>query len=208
MTRIIAGAAGGRRLQTPPGSDTRPTSDRVREALFSRLEHLQAIDGAAVLDLYAGSGALGLEALSRGARRVVLVEQARRAAAVARRNAAETAAAVRAARAAEAGGDRGADLVAVRVASVARYLAGPGEADGPNDLVFLDPPYGLSEQELARALQGLADAHLRPGALVVVERSARSPEPTWPTGSTGSGALRPSEARSYGETRLWFAEFA
>ena len=91
MTRIISGRAGGRRIQAPPGSATRPTSDRVREALFSRLEHLDVLQGARVLDLYAGSGALGLEAASRGAAAVVLVEQARPAAAVIRRNAASLA---------------------------------------------------------------------------------------------------------------------
>ncbi len=86
MTRIISGAAGGRRLQTPPGSSTRPTSDRVREALFSRLEHRGLLDGAHVLDLYAGSGALGLEAASRGAALVLLVESHRAAAKVIRSN--------------------------------------------------------------------------------------------------------------------------
>ena len=85
MTRIIAGSAGGTRLDVP-GQGTRPTSDRVRESLFGALESMDAIDDARVLDLYAGSGALGLEALSRGARSAVLVERGRPAAAVIRRN--------------------------------------------------------------------------------------------------------------------------
>ena len=89
MTRIISGLAGGRRIRTPPGIGTRPTSDRVREALFSRLEHLDVVNGANVLDLYAGSGALGLEAASRGAASVLLVESDRAAAAVVRRNIAD-----------------------------------------------------------------------------------------------------------------------
>lgn len=196
MTRIIAGAAGGLRLATPAGAGTRPTSDRVREALFSRLEHLDVIAGARVLDLYAGSGALGLEALSRGAAAVVLVESARRAADLARRNS----------RLVErsAGGDDRGELgtehrVQVRAEPVLRYLGG---SPSPVDLAFLDPPYDLSEAELARVLAALAP-HLNPGALVVVERSTRSPEPSWPTDGAG---LRRSDARRYGETCVWFAE--
>lgn len=87
MTRIISGIVGGRRLATPAGVSTRPTSDRVREALFSRLEHQEVLVGARVLDLYAGSGALGLEALSRGATRATLVDSDRGAAKVAQSNA-------------------------------------------------------------------------------------------------------------------------
>ena len=89
MTRIISGEAGGRRLAVPSGTATRPTSDRVREGIFSRLEHLDALTDAVVLDLYAGSGALGLEAASRGARLVTLVDQDRAAVTAARRNVAE-----------------------------------------------------------------------------------------------------------------------
>ena len=202
MTRTIAGAAGGRRLATPGGAGTRPTSDRVREALFSRLDHLDAIVGAPVLDLYAGSGALGLEALSRGAADVVLVESARRAADLARRNG-------RLVEGSAAGGDRGdrgergevgtERRVQVRAEPVLRYLGGQAS---PVDLAFLDPPYDLSEAELGRVLAALV-AHLNPGALVVVERSTRSPEPDWPTNGPG---LRRSDARRYGETCVWFAE--
>ncbi len=188
MTRIISGAAGGRRLRTPAGSGTRPTSDRVREALFSRLEHLDALDGARVLDLYAGSGALGLEAASRGAASVLLVESDRAAAAVARGNASVVAM----------------PGVVVRTDSVERtLLGGPGSGGqvGQVDLVIVDPPYDLSEDGLADVLRLLVlHGWLAPGALVVVERSSRTPEPRWPEG------LEPSEERRYGETRVWFAD--
>lgn len=182
MTRIISGRAGGLRLQTPPGSGTRPTSDRVREALFSRLEHLDVLDGAAVLDLYAGSGALGLEAASRGAVSAVLVESDRAAAAVARRNAAQT----------------GIPGVTVRAATVERTLATAPAA--PVDLVFIDPPYDIGEDVLERVLTALVEQRwLSEEALVVVERSSRSPEPQWPAGLQAEGERR------YGETRIWFA---
>lgn len=188
MTRIISGVAGGRRLATPSGARTRPTSDRVREALFSRLEHLDVLAGARVLDLYAGSGALGLEAASRGARSVLLVDADRGAAKVARENAAVV----------------GRPGIVVREDSVERVLvAGPGGAGGagPADLVFLDPPYDLSEDALGDALALLvAHGWLAPEALVVVERSSRSPEPRWSEG------LQPAGERRYGETRMWFAD--
>jgi 16S rRNA (guanine966-N2)-methyltransferase len=181
VTRIISGRAGGLRLQTPSGSGTRPTSDRVREALFSRLEHLDVIAGAAVLDLYAGSGALGLEAASRGASSVLLVESERGAAAVARRNAAAV----------------GIPGTSVRAATVERTLAtAPLQ---PVDLVFIDPPYDLAEDELAAVLRALVDQRwLSAEALVVVERSSRSPEPHAPAG------LERSAERRYGETKIWF----
>jgi 16S rRNA (guanine966-N2)-methyltransferase len=180
MTRIIAGSAGGRRIETPKGSDTRPTSDRVREALFSALEARDVLDGAAVLDLFAGSGALGLEAASRGAASVVLVDSARAAVQVARRNAAAL------------------GLPAVRVvqAPVLRYLAGPA---APADLALLDPPYALDEDALAEVLRALDGEHLAAGALVVVERDARSPQPRWPPGWTADGVRR------YGDTAVWTA---
>ena len=182
MTRIISGKVGGLRLQTPPGSGTRPTSDRVREALFSRLEHLDVLDGATVLDLYAGSGALGLEAASRRASSVLLVESDRAAAAVARRNAALT----------------GIPGISVRAATVERTLAGAPPA--AFDLVFLDPPYDIGEEVLEGVLSALVQqGWLSADALVVVERSSRSPEPRWPAG------LEPEGERRYGETKIWFA---
>jgi 16S rRNA (guanine966-N2)-methyltransferase len=183
VTRIIAGAAGGRRLQVPSGRDTRPTSDRVREALFSRLEHEGRLDGARVLDLYAGSGALGIEAASRGASRVVLVEGARRAAGTIRRNV-------------TASGLAG--LIVVE-APVERWLA--RDADESFDLVLADPPYPLAD-DTVDAVLGLLEANgwLADEALVVLERARRSAAPHWPE------PLQQVGDRAYGETRLWFAE--
>lgn len=194
MTRVVAGAAGGLRLATPVGSGTRPTSERVREALFSRLDDLGALAGARVLDLYAGSGALGLEAGSRGAATVVLVEGSRAVAAIARRNAARVGAAVSAA--------GGALTVSVRAERVARVLAGAAPVP-PYEVVLLDPPYDLPEDELAGNLAALAIGDwLAPAAILVIERSGRSPEPAWPRGVECFGERR------YGDTRLWFARMS
>jgi 16S rRNA (guanine966-N2)-methyltransferase len=181
MTRIVSGVAGGRALQVPR-SGTRPTSERVREALFSRLDALDAVDGARVLDLYAGSGALGLEAASRGARSVVLVEAARSAADVCRAN-------VRALGLA--------DRTEVAAAKVRTYLAGtPAE---PFDLVLLDPPYDIAPAEVDAVLAALADGWLAPGATVVLEVSRRAPATRWPDPLTDDGERR------YGDTTLRFA---
>jgi 16S rRNA (guanine966-N2)-methyltransferase len=154
----------------------------VREALFSRLEHAGALDGARVLDLYAGSGALGLEAASRGAADVVLVESARAAVQVCRQNVATL-------------GLAGVRVVAERVLP---YLRRPGPP-ATVDLALLDPPYDLADADLAEALGALVP-HLADGAVVVVERDARTPEPTWPD------RLERTADRRYGETVLWFAE--
>jgi len=187
MTRIVAGRFGGRSLQVPP-KGTRPTSDRVREAIFSRLDHLDVLDGARVLDLYAGSGALGLEAASRGAADVVLVDANRRAADVARRNVAAL------------GLQREVRVVAD---SAERFAAGAvaSSAGTGFDVVFLDPPYDLAEDALATVLAHLAaPGVLAAGAVVVVERSTRSPEPAWPAG------LEPFARKDYGETAVHYAE--
>lgn len=182
MTRIIAGKAGGRRLDTPAGSGTRPTSDRVREALFSRLEHLGVMLGADVLDLYAGSGALGLEAFSRGAASVTFVEANRSVATVIRTN-------VR---------NLGFSPVRVVTQAVERFLDQPATVQAA--LVLMDPPYSVSEEQLRQAIAALVDGGwLAPRALVVVERSSRSPEPTW------HARLTAWEPRVYGETTMWFA---
>lgn len=181
MTRIIGGSAKGRRLATPSGNATRPTADRVREALFSSLEaELGSLHGLRVLDLYAGSGAIGLEAASRGAAAVTAVESDRRTATLISANA------------------RSLGLeVEVIAHPVARALAGrPGSA---YDVAFLDPPYPMTDSEVVAALT-LLTVHewLNPGAAVVVERSARSVEPGWPT---GLGLVR---RKKYGETMLWY----
>ncbi|QEO15704.1 16S rRNA (guanine(966)-N(2))-methyltransferase RsmD [Agromyces intestinalis] len=186
MTRIISGFAGSLALRVPR-SGTRPTSDRVREAIFSALESRDLVDGARVLDLYAGSGALGLEAASRGAAEVVLVERAKQAADVCRANAD----AVR-----RAAPRSGTPTIRVDARPVAAHLE---QSEVTADLVFLDPPYDLGEPELARDLVLLVP-RLAPDAVVVVERSSRSPEPTWPTG------LEPARRRDYGETTLWWAD--
>lgn len=186
MTRIIAGTFGGRTLATPKGPDTRPTTDRVREAVFSRVESLLELTGARVLDLYAGSGALGLEAVSRGAGSAVLVEADRRTARVVEANVAALGVGA---------------LATVLAEKVDRVLErGPG-GGGPFDLVLLDPPYPLGEEELTHTLGLLVSAEwLAPDSLVVVERSARSPEPTWPDG------LALIRSRAYGETSVHLAE--
>ena len=181
MTRIIGGTAGGRRLRTPSGEATRPTSDRVREALFSALEaEFGTLHGLRFLDLYAGSGAVALEAASRGAVGVTAVESDRRTARIVAANAAEL----------------GFD-VDVRAQPVASVLAtSPGAA---YDVVFLDPPYPLAGEEVSQALDLLV-AHdwVEPGGAVVVERSARSVEPRWPDG------VELRRNKKYGETVLWY----
>jgi 16S rRNA (guanine966-N2)-methyltransferase len=175
MTRIIGGVAGGRRIAVPP-TGTRPTSDRVREALFSALEARGALEDAEVLDLYAGSGALGIEALSRGASTAVLVERDPRACAVIQSNIGVA-------------GVRGA---LVRRSAVLGYLR---RTPGPVDLVLADPPY----REPIDDVVALLPRWTRTGGLVVLERDARSPAPAWPEG------LEPEEPRTYGETTLHLA---
>jgi 16S rRNA (guanine966-N2)-methyltransferase len=184
MTRIVAGAARGRRLSVPPGRGTRPTADRVRESLFATvLTICGLLDGARVLDLYAGSGAVGLEALSRGASDVLLVESDPHAARVIRRNI-------------EAVRLPGARLLADRVERV--LTRGRGD-DPPRDLVFADPPYAAAAEEVERVLAALhGRGWLAPGALVVVERGTRSGPLTWPAGYT------PERSRGYGEATLWY----
>jgi 16S rRNA (guanine966-N2)-methyltransferase len=186
MTRIIAGAGGGTTLAAVPGSLTRPTTDRVKEALFSRLDAFDVVAGARVLDLYAGSGALGVESGSRGAQAVDLVESDAKATAVCQRNADLI------------NGVLGRKTVTVHRSKVEPFLDRAAES-AAWDLVFLDPPYPLEDTALSAVLQKLSP-HLVPGAVVVVERSSRSPEPEWPDGIT-----RFAE-KKYGETRLWFAE--
>ena len=182
MTRIVAGSAKGRTLAVPK-SGTRPTSERVREALFSRLDHMNVLEGATVLDLFAGTGALGLEALSRGAARATLVEKASAAARVAGANVRATGLPAR-----------------VVTADVRAYLgARSGEAlTGENDLVFIDPPYDIPEGDMTTVLSALAP-WVGPDSLIVVERSIRAPAPTWPP------FLVLEDTRAWGETVAYFA---
>ena len=193
MTRIVAGVAKGRRLAVPDRG-TRPTSERAREALFNSLAALLHVDAPRVLDLFAGSGAVGLEALSRGASTVEFVENDRTACEVVRRNISTV-------------GLLGATLHRVTAAA---YLA--GAPDEPFDLVFLDPPYALAEEPLAALLTALCarwdhrhdgrpqdtPRWLAPEAIVVVERSARGREPRWPE---GLGVIK---NKRYGEGVLWY----
>ncbi|MGC0416778.1 16S rRNA (guanine966-N2)-methyltransferase [Embleya sp. AB8] len=187
MTRVIGGAAGGRRLLVPPGEGTRPTSDRAREGLFSTLQSLRGnLHGARVLDLFAGSGAVGLEALSRGAARVLLVESDARAANVVRQNI---------------------ELVALPGAEVrvarAEKTAAVRCPDEPYDVVFLDPPYVVTDGDVAALLEALA-AHgwLAAEALIAVERATRGGPFGWPADFT---EIR---SRRYGEGTLWYGRAA
>jgi 16S rRNA (guanine966-N2)-methyltransferase len=229
MTRIVAGVAGGRRLSVPAGRSTRPTADRAREGLFATILALRGpLGGARVLDLYAGSGAVGLEALSRGAADVLLVESDARAARVIRRNI-------------DTVGLPGARVLTDKVERV--LARGPG-GDPPRDVVFADPPYSTPDTEVQRMLAALRDGvchhgllhhgdldhgdldhgdldhadldygdldyggghdqgcdhggWLAPGALVVVERGTRSGPFAWPAGYT------PERSRGYGEATLWY----
>ncbi len=184
MTRIIAGFAGSIPLAVP-GPGTRPTSDRVREAIFSALDARDSITGARVLDLYAGSGALGLEAASRGASHVMLVERSKPAAAVCSRNAA---AVLR----------QAPDGLTIEVSSqpVQAFLTSDLETW---DIVMLDPPYDLGELELMHAL-ALLVPRLSPDAVVMIERSSRSPEPVWPSG------MSLDRRKDYGDTTLWWGQ--
>lgn len=188
MTRIIAGIAGGRRLQTPTGNATRPTSDRVREALFSSIEAWAgSLQGLRFLDLYAGSGAIGLEAWSRGAADVTFVESDRRTADLVRANVRSV----------------GCDVAQVVARSVAATLS--TSAAATFDVVFSDPPYPLDDASVADDLALLvAQGWLADGALVIVERSRRSPEPGWPAGLEPLPGKR--RLKKYGETHLWLAE--
>ncbi len=187
MTRIIGGSVGGRRIKTPPGAATRPTADRVREALFSALEsELGTLVGRAFVDVYAGSGAVGLEARSRGASTVTLVESDRAAAALIRANASTL------------------GLDEVQVVSDRAERWAPSRPGGVTfDVAFLDPPYSLASERLSELLGLLAtNGWLAAGALVVLERSGRDSEWLWPAGFEGV------RSRRYGETMLWYGHRA
>ena len=185
MTRVIGGTAGGRRLAVPRGTSTRPTSDRAREGLFSSVQsELGSLTGKRVLDLYAGSGAVGLEALSRGAGHVLLVESDARTAAVIKANAAAI-------------GIAGATVVTDRAERLLGRPPGATQADR-YDLVFADPPYAVTAEAVTRVLTLLAGGWLADGALVVVERATRSGVMEWPPG------YLPGKSRRYGEATFWY----
>jgi 16S rRNA (guanine966-N2)-methyltransferase len=189
VSRIIAGSRGGRRIAMPPGDKTRPTTDRVREALFSAIAAWagtadapaeEALAGLAFADLYAGSGAVGLEAASRGADPVLLVEGNKRTALVSQRNVGELRLPAR-----------------VRTLRVEQLVAQP--APQPFDVVFLDPPYDVASSVVAEVLAALAEhGWLMADALVVVERSRRSADFGWPV------VVGETWTRGYGETVLHF----
>ncbi len=189
MTRVIGGAARGRRLVVPDAG-TRPTSDRAREAVFSSLESMRGPwQNAVVLDLYAGSGACGFEALSRGAARVDLVDDDRAAVA-----------AITANRDALLAQVPGQTRVHVDRSSVARWVATPPPGVS-YDVVFCDPPYLTPSDEVSDAVAALMDAGaLTTGSLVVVERSARDEAWQW------RAPLEGIWNRRYGEAHLWIAE--
>ncbi|OKI06730.1 16S rRNA (guanine(966)-N(2))-methyltransferase RsmD [Streptomyces sp. CB02923] len=187
MTRVIAGTAGGRRLAVPPGNGTRPTSDRAREGLFSTWESLDGpLSGARVLDLYGGSGAVGLEALSRGAAHVLLVEADARAVRTIRDNVRTL-------------GLPGAEVRPGKAEQVAAEAA----PDEPYDVLFLDPPYAVGDDDLGEILLTLRRrGWCAGGALVTVERSTRGGPFPWPAGFE---AIR---SRRYGEGTLWYGRAA
>jgi 16S rRNA (guanine966-N2)-methyltransferase len=184
VTRIIAGFAGSLQLAVPKFG-TRPTSDRVREAIFSALDARGLLNGARVLDLYSGSGALGLEAASRGASSVTLVDRANAASKIGSENAA------RVRRAAPR--DAVPDIVVS--SQPAQSFIGGSLAEW--DVVFLDPPYELGGLELVHNLEALVP-RLAPDAVVVVERAARDREPTWPDG------LSRDRRTTYGDTAVYW----
>lgn len=191
MTRIISGSARGASLKIPPGGRTRPTTDRVREAFFSALATWSGGTSAAVheqlagisfLDLYAGSGAIGLEAASRGAQHVLFVDNLRPAAHTIRKNA-------------ESAGL--ADKISVQIADVSSVTQIPPAE--PFDVIWADPPYAMPAEEFDSVLQQLAAAWLVSDGLVVAERSTRDREPIWPS------FLAECWSRRYGETILYYA---
>ncbi len=184
VTRIIAGAARGRRLAVPKGTVTRPTSDRAREGLFATVDAIHGpLHGARVLDLFAGSGAVGLEALSRGAAQVVFVESDARVTRVIRANMAAVAL-------------PGGEVVCDRVERFLRR--GPG-GEPAVDLAVADPPYAASGDEITGMLAALGGGGwLKPGALVAVERATRSGAVAWP------GGYIPDRSRRYGEATFWY----
>lgn len=181
MSRIIAGTAGGRKIATPPGDATRPTTDRVREALFSSLEsQLGGWDDVAFLDVFAGSGAVGLEALSRGAAHATFIERNRRTGDVIKRNINTV----------------GAVDATVVVGSARQAIE---DVSRQFHVVFLDPPYDYADDDLATVLATVVQREsIADDGLLIVERASRSGEPAWPDG------VERIRTKKYGETTLWY----
>lgn len=190
MGRVIGGRFRGQRLAAPPGDRTRPTSDRVREAVFSSLVSWlgtgdqageDALSGVSFLDLYGGSAGVAIEAASRGADPVQLVERDAKVAAVARRNAEHVGASLR-----------------VTTSSVTGFLSRP--ADNSYDIVWLDPPYAMPEEEVTAAVNAILEmGWLADDGLLVIERSSRTLDPVLPD------ELADVWARRYGETKIHYA---
>ncbi|MEO0048887.1 MAG: hypothetical protein RL556_219 [Actinomycetota bacterium] len=197
MTRIIGGVAGSLKLASP-AKTTRPTSDRVRESIFSRLDSQGTLPGARVLDIYAGTGALALESLSRGATFASMIEKNRQAAAVCEQNAKKVAKALEAE---EISGEWH-----VRVAEAKHFLkslAGSKfeELEGPINIVFVDPPYEVTGEAVAEELAELLQ-YLAKDFTVIVERSSRSADITWPAG------YQVELRKDYGDTSVFWLERA
>jgi 16S rRNA (guanine966-N2)-methyltransferase len=186
VTRIIAGAIGSLQLK-PAAKATRPTSDRVKESLFAKLDAMGVIEGAKVLDLFAGTGALGLESASRGADSVTLIERDRKAFELLKENVQSAAAAL-----SKQGLDR---KINTQNLEAMKYLRGASEKF---DLVFIDPPYQYSNSDLEALLEQLA-SNISQAGLVVVERSSRSEE-------IRCDLLELQSSKTYGDTTVWIYE--
>ena len=185
MTRIIAGVAGSLKL-TSPAKTTRPTSDRIRESIFSKLEARDLLEGATVLDLYAGTGALALEAASRGAKLAWMVERDGKAAAVCVAN-------LKIVSKALLKEEIGFDGKVVNK-SVAAFLSSPGIDEV--SLVFIDPPYEIGNEDIQDDLEKLGP--ILKNATVVVERSSRTEAPVWPKNYSLE------DTKSYGDTVVYW----
>ena len=185
--RIIAGLAKGRNLISPSGA-TRPTSDRAREALFSTLEsEFGSINDLTVLDLYCGSGAVGAEALSRGAAVVYAVDNDEKATSVTRQNFALLE------------NISGIGTTSVITSSVGKFLDKTSELQF--DVIFLDPPYDLPNNEIEKTLSAIVkNRFLKPSAVVAIERDSKSKKLNWPAG------LKELKERKYGAATIFYAE--
>ncbi len=184
MTRIISGQWGGRRIEAPKGSNTRPTTDRVREAVFSSLQsHFGSLNGLRILDVFAGTGALAFEALSRGAGYADLVEKDAKASTTLTAN-------IKA---------LGAGAVAkVHRMPAGKFVRSAGAEASQWDIIFLDPPYDYPSEELEELVSTVASM-LAKGGVLVVERSARTPF-SWPKD------VSPLREKRYGETQIWYGQ--